>query len=1144
MDRFLVPPPLGRGTALARRRPSGRWVLGFLLLLLVASLLAVPASPAGASAAFPVRSSAPSLAHAAVQPAAVTHGDLVVGPSNSPYVIAPGSSSHQTYYQGGNVTVLPGGQLYIKQTTFEFVQYIGTTGTIGNRLGHLYTFNDQGSVWVQSSTITADLAVLNAYAKVSINVTAPGQMYVNSSGLQFAGAVSVYGLGAALWVNSSTLGRNPDNLELPNATNPANTATTNDSLYGPTLAVTGGGRLTLGASTESATYADNWSLSGSPQPNPLTDSFAASISSSQSGTFSAFTTASDPTSLLQDTLYRTVTAGSITIGYNATVDEQATTNSITYTGTTSLGTIVYGAADTQVTVALPAAAISEINALGVPAFFAAASSGGVSVSLGTTNSATPVALTLIQVNLVAGTSFNITVSGSGSTLTAVDSTLGINWYPVAPFPRPPTAPPVSQPWLSNKVIVSNGAHAFLGDLTTVVAPNPQNVTDISAVLPDASSQAYFYRWMDIPVYGAGNQPVAGGSAVAYYAYDNNQANNATATALNNLATADPDLAGYVAAWDAQNDVSTYGGTNPLTGTASLLLLAGNLSYSTLQDGQFLGDYHVVVTVAGGRAGPPTWFTGSVSPYPTNMNPATGDVQAPTVFPLYRPALGASVASVTVGAANATLNTNNTLAIGESTNFTVTISNIGTGAVALYNVTLEATPSKPGQNGTVLGAKNGTTPLAVGANLSFVFPWVVNETVTGIPHPPINQTFLAIVLWNQGIAPIGGLVEASVNKTIEPSYISLSFTGPVGQLTAGANYVGSVTLLFAGNQSAYLNVTAIGTAGDYALSTQSTVSGTGLTVELFLPSSMANGQYSVQVTAYHQGRTASKNVTDEFSIGPPASAAPTFWNQKIFGLIPLWLLLVIIVAAIVAVIGLLFFFQRQAKGKLVECGECGNLIPEDATTCPKCGAEFEVDLVRCSRCGSTIPSKSEVCPECAAQLLGKGELETSDPERQGYSDYVGRFRGEAKKELGENYGEGAFWDWWKRQPTYLPYSQWKVQQSQGSRAGMGAPPEDAATEAPGPQAVSTPTTAPPPKKGGGAGGASAPPPAARSPASKAVPTAAAPAPTPTTASANAPATPPATPAGGAGQAPMKACSNCGKEIPPEYLVCPFCGAVTQ
>ena len=143
---------------------------------------------------------------------------------------------------------------------------------------------------------------------------------------------------------------------------------------------------------------------------------------------------------------------------------------------------------------------------------------------------------------------------------------------------------------------------------------------------------------------------------------------------------------------------------------------------------------------------------------------------------------------------------------------------------------------------------------------------------------------------------------------------------------------------------------------------------------------------------------------------------------------------------VAILLFLFVARRQAAGKLVECGECGNLIPEDATVCPKCGAEFETDLIRCSRCASTIPADSKFCPECAAQLLGTpGEAE-SDPEKQAYADFTEKYRAEAKKELGDNYSEGAFWDWWKRQPTYTPFSQWSLQQGQGTaRAGHDRAP---------------------------------------------------------------------------------------------------------
>jgi RNA polymerase subunit RPABC4/transcription elongation factor Spt4 len=234
---------------------------------------------------------------------------------------------------------------------------------------------------------------------------------------------------------------------------------------------------------------------------------------------------------------------------------------------------------------------------------------------------------------------------------------------------------------------------------------------------------------------------------------------------------------------------------------------------------------------------------------------------------------------------------------------------------------------------------------------------------------------------------------------------------------------------------------------------------------------------------------------------------------------------------VVVLAVLFLvvIPRQARGKLVECGECGELIPADALVCPKCGAEFESDLVRCSRCSATIPANSEYCPECSAQLLGKPGAEASDPERQAYADFVERFRGDAKRELGDNYSESAFWDWWKRQPTYVPYSQWRMQQGQGaSRAGMTAPPA-AAAEAP----MATPPPQPPKGGAGGtmaASGALAP--AATAPSAPPMARTAAPAPA-APAAAAAPA--------GSG---LKPCPNCGKEVPPEYLVCPFCGAVTQ
>jgi RNA polymerase subunit RPABC4/transcription elongation factor Spt4 len=358
-------------------------------------------------------------------------------------------------------------------------------------------------------------------------------------------------------------------------------------------------------------------------------------------------------------------------------------------------------------------------------------------------------------------------------------------------------------------------------------------------------------------------------------------------------------------------------------------------------------------------------------------------------------------------------------------------------------------------------------------------------------------------------------------------------GMAGTINILQTYSVSGKVSFNGTEPVLVNVTATPTGGGspILIAQNGDVTNGSFNFNYFpLQEILGAGTYTLTITGYFNGAT-SPTVTspNTIKVAGTASSSPGFLFQKILGL-PLWLWLAIIIAVVV-VLAVLFLvvIPRQARGKLVECGECGELIPADALVCPKCGAEFESDLVRCSRCSATIPANSEYCPECSAQLLGKPGAEASDPERQAYADFVERFRGDAKRELGDNYSESAFWDWWKRQPTYVPYSQWRMQQGQGaSRAGMTAPPA-AAAEAP----MATPPPQPPKGGAGGtmaASGALAP--AATAPSAPPMARTAAPAPA-APAAAAAPA--------GSG---LKPCPNCGKEVPPEYLVCPFCGAVTQ
>jgi hypothetical protein len=167
-------------------------------------------------------------------------------------------------------------------------------------------------------------------------------------------------------------------------------------------------------------------------------------------------------------------------------------------------------------------------------------------------------------------------------------------------------------------------------------------------------------------------------------------------------------------------------------------------------------------------------------------------------------------------------------------------------------------------------------------------------------------------------------------------------------------------------------------------------------------------------------------------------------------------------------------------------------------------------------------------------LGAATEAGEEAERQGYQDFTEKYRAEGKKELGENFNEGSFWDWWKRQPTYVPYNQWKLQQGQGTpRTGMTEPPAAGTVVGEVP-----PTPVAPPKQPpkGGAGASQVPPPGPRAAAAPAKP--AAPPSPPSEAAAAAPA------AAGPAPAGFKNCPSCGKEIPGDYLICPFCSSVVQ
>lgn len=153
-------------------------------------------------------------------------------------------------------------------------------------------------------------------------------------------------------------------------------------------------------------------------------------------------------------------------------------------------------------------------------------------------------------------------------------------------------------------------------------------------------------------------------------------------------------------------------------------------------------------------------------------------------------------------------------------------------------------------------------------------------------------------------------------------------------------------------------------------------------------------------------------------------------------IELWILLIIIIIVIAVIAGITAYIKVFGLGKLVECGECGAFIPEDSTSCPKCGVQFETETAKCSSCQAWIPIKVKKCPECGVEFA-TGEVEMEDYNkkmRMQYDEVKAKFKKEAQEELGKSLTDAEFEDWWKTQPTFVSFAQWTKQEEDMRKMG--------------------------------------------------------------------------------------------------------------
>ncbi|HEV2429020.1 MAG TPA: hypothetical protein VGV64_04130, partial [Thermoplasmata archaeon] len=589
---------------------------------------------------------------------------------------------------------------------------------------HILHLTVNGTMTLANSSITTTVNVLDPFPSLSVAIA--GTFTMSKGALAFPGQILVNGSSAALNLDQVSVQPNPSVALLKsNATGLAAQVLYNATRFAPSIWVTNGAHATLTASSESGTFRAHPSRVvpfGLQTESANTSVLAQPTSAPTFVAVSAGSTSS--TALALDNLYPSVAGGYVNFTYNQTGSTHSTAGwSFSENGVLfPFAQIDFTRASGNVSIPLPAAAIGAINAAGLPTHLAWLSEGLVGVDLGAT-SGTDVTIHAVAVHYLAPVSYNVTVSGPGSTFTAANTVLDLNWNATPGL----SGAPAYQPWNSTKLVLLNGAEAFLANLSVPYSV-PTDFTHQSVVVPDALSGATFYRWLEMPVQGAGGLPVVGGLATAYSSYAGPL--NVTVHNLNALSTADPDLARYVASWDAAQKVP-YGGVNASTGLSTLLLADASIAQATLPDGTYLGAYHVGIGVAPPSTLATQWAYESLTPYPTRVSVSGGNVTGPdvgplTTFPSYNISIRPAAPEILV---NGTTDSR-TIAIGEPLTIRENVTNFGIGAAANFNATLfyhEAGVPLP----IVIGPAKAYGPLAPSASRTVLFNWTANETVVGI-----------------------------------------------------------------------------------------------------------------------------------------------------------------------------------------------------------------------------------------------------------------------------------------------------------------------------------------------------------------------------------------------------------------------------
>ncbi|HEY3420556.1 MAG TPA: CARDB domain-containing protein [Methanomassiliicoccales archaeon] len=316
-------------------------------------------------------------------------------------------------------------------------------------------------------------------------------------------------------------------------------------------------------------------------------------------------------------------------------------------------------------------------------------------------------------------------------------------------------------------------------------------------------------------------------------------------------------------------------------------------------------------------------------------------------------------------------------------------------------------------------------LSGGASVQISFPWVVNVT---------SGTYSLVVEMNSRHV----IEESNYTNNIDSRAFAVNIPNPMITISVGSKTD------FQPGESIPVSGMITNKDGSYALANQSLtirlLDSAGLPVgDAITTKTDGTGAYSSFVFV-PTDRSGSHSVSVTMNSGAVYSNSVPINVMKIFNAqgVPLWVFAIIAIIVIAVILVFSVYLYKYGLGKMVECGECGALIPESSKRCPRCGTEFEADTAKCSECGTWIPSRSKECPECGAKFMTEPveEISTDDymsSMRRQYDEYINGFREQAKAALGKKYSEDKFMDWLKTEPAYVTFEAWVAKKEEDRKA---------------------------------------------------------------------------------------------------------------